>query len=158
MRSGRLVVSEWLEALCSCSGATTQTSGERSRAISSNSLMPCDPMPSSLVTRMRALASSMRPSAMGFDDLLASHIGQQHRRECHGAVVPLEVLEDRDQGAPDRETRAVEGMNRQCPSSLGGTVARLHAQGLERAAIRAAGDLAVGPLPRQPNLDVIGLL
>src|SRR5207248_189492 len=138
MRNGRLVVSEWLEALCSCSGATIQTSGERSRAISSNSLMPGDPMPSSLVTRMRALASSMRPSAIGFDDLLASHIGLQHRRERHGAVVALEVLEYRDQSPPDRETRAVEGVNRQCPSSLGGAIARLHPQGLKRAAIRAA--------------------
>src|SRR5689334_12151013 len=110
MRNGCLVVSEWLEALCSCSGATTQTSAERSRAISSNSLIPGDPMPSSLVTRMRALTSSMRPSAMGFDDLRASHIGLQRRRERHGAVVSLEVLEDRDQGAPDRKTRAVEGM------------------------------------------------
>src|SRR5437762_2217399 len=143
MRNGRLVVSEWLEALCSCSGATTQTSGARSRAISSKSLIPGDPMPSSLVTRMRALASSMRPSTMGLDDLLASHIGLQHRRERHGAVVPLEVLQDRDQGAPDRKTGAVEGVNRQCASSLGGTVARLHAQGLERAAIRATGNLAV---------------
>src|ERR1700746_2421312 len=110
MRNGRLVVSAWLEALCSCSGATTQTSGERSRAISSSNLIPGDPMPSSLVTRMRALASSMRPSAIGFDRLLASHIGLQHWWEHHGAVVPLEVLKDRDQGAPDRETRAVEGM------------------------------------------------
>src|SRR5205823_13480197 len=111
MRSGRLVVSEWLEALCSCSGATTQTSGERSRAISSSNLMPGEPIPSSLVTRMRALASSMRPSAMGsamgFNDLLASHIGLQHRRDRHSAVVPLKVLEDCDQGPPDRETRAV---------------------------------------------------
>src|SRR5438132_11490743 len=107
MRNGRRVVSEWLEALCSCSGATTQTSGERSRAISSNSLMPGDPTPSSLVTRMRALASSMRRSAMGFDDLLARHIRLQHRWKRYRAVVPLEVLQDRDQGSPDSETRAV---------------------------------------------------
>src|ERR1700755_1868791 len=130
MRNGRLVVSEWLEALCFCSGAATQTSGQRSRAISSTSLMPGDPMPSSLVTRMRALASSMRPSAMGFDDLLASHIGLQHRGKRHRAIVPLEVLQDGDQGSPDRETGAVESMNRQCPSSLGGAVAGLHAAGL----------------------------
>src|SRR6266566_2679603 len=148
MRRGRRVVSEWLAALCSCSGATVQTSEERSRAISSNSLIPGDPIPSSLLTSMRALASSMRPSAMGFDDLQPSHIGLQHRWERYGAVVPLEVLEDRDQGSPDRETGAVEGMNRQCPSSPGGPIARLHPQGLERAAIRAAGNLAVAPLPR----------
>src|SRR5437762_8451667 len=117
MRNGRLVVSEWLEALCSCSGATTHTSGERSRAISSSSLMPGEPIPSSLVTRMRALASSMRPSAMGsamgFDDLLASHIGLQHRRKHDRAVVPLEVLQDRNQSPPNRETGAVEGVNRE---------------------------------------------
>src|SRR5580693_8597961 len=162
MRNGRLVVSEWLEALCSCSGATTQTSAERSRAISSNSLIPGDATPSSLVTRMRALASSMRPSAkgfaMGYDDLLASHIGLQYWRQRHGAVVPLEVLEDRDERAPNRQTRAIEGVNRRSSSSLGRTVARLHAQGLERPAIRAAGNLAVGALPRQPYFDIVGLL
>ena len=112
MRNGRLVVSEWLEALCSCSGATTQTSGDRSRAISSSSLMPGEPIPSSLVTRMRALASSMRSSAMRFDDLLPSHIALQHRRKRHGPVVPLKILEDRDQGPPDRQTRAVESVHR----------------------------------------------
>src|ERR1700731_4965212 len=138
MRNGRLVVSEWLEALCSCSGATTQTSAERSRAISSNSLIPGDAMPSSLVTRMRAFASSMHRSAMGFDDLQASHIGLQYRGKRHRAIVPLEILQDRDQGAPDRETGAVEGVNGRCSFSLGGPIARLHAQGLESAAIRAA--------------------
>src|SRR5438105_6227893 len=158
MRNGRLVVSEWLEALCSCSGATTQTSGERSRAISSNSLIPGDPTPSSLVTRMRALASSMRPSAIGFDDLQASHIGLQHRWERHGAVVPLEVLEDRDEGAPNRETRAVEGVNRRRPPSLGGAIARPHPQRLKRAAIRAAGNLAIDALTRQPDFEAVAFL
>src|SRR5436190_8402024 len=158
MRNGRLVVSEWLEALCSCSGATTHTSGERSRAISSNSLMPGDPIPSSLVTRMRALASSIRPSAMWFDGLLPSHIRPQYRRQRHGPVVALEVLENGNQGAPDRQTGAVEGMKRQRPLPFRRPVARLHAQGLECAAIRAAGNLAVGPLPRQPNLDIVSLL
>src|SRR5262249_45418916 len=112
MRKGRRVVSEWLAALCSCSGATTQTSGERSRAMSSSSLMPGEPMPSSLVTRMRALASSMRPSAMRFDDLLPAHIGLQHSWERHRTVVTLEVLENRDEGPADRQSGAVEGVDR----------------------------------------------
>src|SRR5512133_2147705 len=98
MRNGRLVVSEWLAALRSCSGATTQTSGDRLRAISSSSLMPGDPIPPSWVTRIRALASLMRPSAIGFDDLLPSHIWVQHWRKRHQPVVPLEILKDRDKG------------------------------------------------------------
>src|SRR5262249_59139924 len=36
--------------------------------------------------------------------------------------------------------------------------ARLHAPRLELAAIRATRDLAIGVLPRQPDLDVEGLL
>src|SRR5216683_252094 len=141
MRNGRRVVREWLAALCSCSGATTQTSGERSRAISCNSLIPGDPMPSSFETRMRALPSSIRPSAMGLDDLLPSHIGLQRRGDRHRAVVALEVLEDRDQGPADREAGAVEGMHGQCALSACRAITRLHALRLEGAAIRAAGDL-----------------
>src|SRR3546814_9042590 len=38
-----------------------------------------------------------------------------------------------------------------------GPKARLHAAGLEVAAVRAARDLAVGALPRQPDLNVVGL-
>src|SRR6202035_3502866 len=124
MRNGRLVVSEWLEALCSCSGATNQASAERSRAISSNSLIPGDAMPSSLVTRMRAFASSMHRSAMGFDDLQASHIGLQHRGKRHRAIVPLEILQDRDQGSADRDPGAVEAGNGQCPFLSGEPITR----------------------------------
>ena len=39
-----------------------------------------------------------------------------------------------------------------------GPVARIHAAGLEIAADRAGADLAIGALPGQPDLDVIGLL
>src|SRR3546814_17060969 len=38
-----------------------------------------------------------------------------------------------------------------------GPKARLHAAGLAVAAVRAARDLAVGALPRQPDLNVVGL-
>src|SRR5215467_11962993 len=158
MRNGRRVVSEWLAALCSCSGATTQTSGESSRAISSSSLMPGEPIPSSLVTRMRALASSMRPSAMRFDDLLPSHIGLQHRRERHRTVVALEVLEDRNEGPSDREAGAIEGVHRGRALAARGAVTRFHPLRLECPAIRAAGYLAIGALSRQPDLDIVGFL
>src|SRR5215831_16517389 len=158
MRRGRRVVSEWLAALCSCSGATTQTSADRSRAISSNNLMPGDPIPSSLVTRTRALASSMRPSAMRFYDLLPSHIGLQRPGQRHRTVMTLEVFEDRDQGPADRQTGAVQRVHGQSSLAAGGTIARLHTLRLEPAAIRAARNLAIGPLPRQPDLDIVGFL
>ena len=103
IRKGRRVVSEWLAALCSCSGATTHTSLERSRAISSKSLMPGDPIPSSLVTRMRALPSAIRLSDMRFDDLLPAHVRPQRRRNRNGPVVALKIFEDRDQGPTDRQ-------------------------------------------------------
>src|SRR5215467_11002422 len=102
MRRGRRVVSEWLAALCSCSGATTQTSAERSRAIPSNNLIPGDAKPSSLVTRTRAFPRSIRPTSSGFDDLLPPHVAPQHCRDHHNAVVALEVLEDLQQCAPKR--------------------------------------------------------
>src|SRR6516162_2683528 len=158
MRNGRLVVSEWLAALCSCSGATIQTSDERARAISSNSLMPGDSIPSSLVTRMRALASSMRPSAIRFYDLPRSHIGLQRRGQRHRAVMALEVFEKRYQGPADRQAGAIEGMHRRSPLASGGTITRLHAMRLERAAVRAARDFAVRSLAGEPYLDVVSFL
>src|SRR5690348_17002133 len=112
MRSGRRVVKEWLAPLCSCSGATTQTSSDRSRAICSRSLMPGASMPSSLEIRTRHVAKSMRPSAMRHDDLLPAHIGPQHLGDPDGAVVLLKVLDDRDQRAADRKGGAVEGVDR----------------------------------------------
>src|SRR5262249_42240855 len=141
MRRGRRVVSEWLAALCSCSGATTQTSADRSRAISSNNLMPGDPIPSSLVTRTRALASSMRPSPLGFYPLLPPHMGLQCLGHPPGPVRRLEVFEDRDKSPADRKPGAVQRMHGQSPLAAGGTIARLHTLRLEPAAIRAARNL-----------------
>src|SRR5712691_6090217 len=137
MRSGRRVVSEWLAPLCSCSGATTQTSSDRSRAIFSSTLMPGEAMPSSLEIRIRHLARSICPSAIIPDQLLAAHIGLQRLGNRHGAVMALEVLEDRNHRAADREGGAVEGMHRPRPLPSRRPAARLHALGLERAAIRA---------------------
>src|SRR5215467_9537094 len=130
MRRGRLVVREWLDALCSCSGATHHTSVAKPRAISSESLIPGDPMPSSFVTRMRALVSSICRSAIRFDHLLPSHIGLQYPGDRHGAVMPLEVFEDRDQCAADRQAGAVEGMYRHGTLPACRPVAGLHAPGL----------------------------
>src|SRR5712691_4197645 len=157
MRSGRRVVSEWLAPLCSCSGATTQTSSERSPAIVSSTLMPGEAMPSSLEIRIRHLARSICRSAMISDRLLTAHIGPQRLGDRDRAVMALEVLEDRDHRAAKREAGAVEGMHRARALASCRPVARLHALGLERAAIRAARNLAVGVLAREPDLDIVGL-
>src|SRR5207302_9200204 len=136
----------------------TQTSVESSAAIFSNTLMPGDSIPSSFEIRIRHLLRSIGLSAMGLDYLLPAHIGLQRLGDRDGAVVALKVLEDRDHRAADRQAGAVQRMHRPRPLALCGPVARLHALRLERAAIRAAGDLAIGTLARQPNFQVVGLL
>src|SRR5690349_12467741 len=157
MRSGRRKVREWLAALCSVSGATTQTSFERLRAIASSTLMPGAWMPSSFVTRMRALARSSGASNIRLDRLDPAHIGPQRLRHLDGAVLALIVLHHRDQRATDRDAGAVERMHERAALLAGAAEARVHAPGLEIAAIGAARNLAIGVLTRQPDLDVIGL-
>src|ERR1700730_18966870 len=134
--------------LCSCSGATTQTSFDSSRATFSSTLIPGDPMPSSLEIRIRHLLWSIG-SAIRRDHLLPAHIGLQRLGDLDGAVVALKVLEDRDHRPADRQTGAVQGMHGLRALAACGAVARLHALGLEGAAIGAAGNLAIGVLRRQ---------
>src|SRR5712691_3976863 len=157
MRSGRRVVSEWLAPLCSCSGATTQTSSDRSWAIVSSTLMPGEAMPSSLEIRIRHLASSMCRLAIVPNHFLTAHVGLQRLGDRNRAVMALEVLDDRDHRAADREGGAVEGMHRARALASRRPIARLHPLGLERTAIRAARDLTIGVLAGEPDLDVVGL-
>src|ERR1700686_1210233 len=112
-------------------------------------------MPSSLVTKMRMLAS---PSSGALDQLAAAHIRQQRIRNRDRAVLLLIVLHDGDQRTADRHAGAVEGVQIAHLTALFGAVARAHAAGLELAADRAGGNLPECPLPRQPDLDVVGLL
>src|ERR1700761_3346262 len=110
MRRGRRMVKEWATALCSLSGATTQTSSDRLRATSSSTLMPGASIPSSLLTRMRARERSIGLGIRGSDALETGHIGAQHFGNDDRAVGLLIVLQHRDQGAPDRQARAVQRM------------------------------------------------
>jgi hypothetical protein len=57
--------------------------------------------------------------------------------------------------ASDGEARAVEGVHQFGLVALV-AVARLHASGLERLEVGARGDLAVGLLRRQPDLEIVG--
>src|SRR6185312_10114015 len=160
-RSGRVRVSEWLAPLCSCSGPTTQTSLLRLWATRASSLMPGASIPSSLQTRIRACARSI-PSPIGAQTLHTPHIGPQRRRNCDRAVFLLVVLDHRDQCPPDRKAGAVEGVDEAiAPCLFVGALFRLetriHPPRLELAALRAARNLAIGVLCRQPDLDVVGL-
>src|SRR6185437_59399 len=155
-RSGRVSVREWLAPLCSCSGATTQTSLLRLCATRSSSLMPGASIPSSLQTRIRARARSI-PSPIGAKNLHASHIWPQRRWDRDRAVFLLMVLENGDQSTPDREAGAVESVDEAVAFSLFRLEARVHAASLELAALRTARNLAIGVLAWQPDLDVVGL-
>src|ERR1700761_1165435 len=146
-RSGRWMVSEWLAPDCSCSGATTQTSSVMLRAIFSSTLIPVEWMLSSFEIRMRAPARSRGGLSIGLQDLQPAHIGAQLLRDDDVAVRQLVILQHRDQRAADRKARAVQRMD-----DFRGTFgtarpgAGLHPAALEVAAVRAAGNLAIGPL------------
>src|SRR5262249_45945621 len=155
---GRRRVREWAAPLCSTSGATIQTSLDRLRAAFSRTASPGALMPSSLVTRMRALARSTDALDTGANHLQPAHVGHEHVRQCDRSVRLLKVLDERDHRTTDRQAGTVERMDEARALVAGLAEARLHPAGLELAAIGAAGDLAVGPLPWQPDLDVVGLL
>ena len=66
------------------------------------------------------------------------------------------VFHHRDQRAPDGETRAVQRVH-ELRLALRVAEARLHPPRLERLAVRARRDLAVGVLRGQPHFEVVGL-
>src|SRR5262249_24209270 len=142
------------------SGAITHTSFDSVRATRSSTFKPGAWMPSSLETRMRAFDSSLS-AALGIclcDSFQAVHVRSQHRGNGDRSILLLVVFQDCDQGAPDREAGAVQRVNKARALLARLAPAGLHAPRLELATIRAARNLAIGVLPRQPDLDVVGLL
>src|SRR6185437_9937385 len=91
------------------------------------------------------------------DDLEPTHIGLERVGHGDGAVGTLIVLKHGDEGAADRETGAVQGVHEAYALPFFRPEARLHAAGLELAAIGAARYLAIGVLPGQPDLEIISL-
>src|SRR5262249_15307996 len=136
---------------CSTSGATIHTSSVRVRAIVSSVSSPSAWMPSSLVTR-----TVRGGSAIGANDLAAVHIGAKRVRDQDRAVGPLVILEHGDEGPPDRQARAGEGVDIAPPPAAPRAVARLHPAGLEVAAHRAARYFAVGALAGEPDFEIVG--
>src|SRR3546814_1292747 len=113
-------------------------------------------MPSSLEIRIRALDRSSGSLSMRADPYVPAEIGAQHHGNRHRPVRVLPVLQDREERPADGEAGAVEGMDEARPLLAPATRARVHAPRLEIAAGGAARNLAVGALPRQPDLDVEG--
>src|SRR5690606_17393493 len=73
------------------------------------------------------------------------------------AVLLLVLLENRDEGTSDRQTRAVERRG-VLALALAGAVPDTGSAGLEGGAVGDAGDLAVAVLAGEPDLDVVGEL
>src|ERR1043165_9187222 len=96
-------------------------------------------------------------SSCFLDHLPPAHVALQHVGHRDAPALLLVGLHHGDQGAADRDARAVERVHEARAPALR-AAARIHAPRLEVAAVRAGRDLAVGPLPRQPHLDVVGLL
>ena len=120
--------------------------------------MPGASIPSSLVTRMRARDRSMAGAAMGSADRLdAAHVGAQDGRHGDASLLVLEVLHHRDERAADGDARAIQRVDVARALLPGLAAAGVHAPRLEVAAVRAGRDLAIRALPRQPDLDVVGL-
>ena len=67
------------------------------------------------------------------------------------------VLEDRHQGTADGQAGAVQRVQMGRPAAVGGPAADAGAARLIGLAVGAGGDLAVGLLARQPDLEIVGL-
>src|SRR3989449_2535970 len=85
------------------------------------------------------------------------HIRSKRARERDASVRFLVILEHRDERAAHGEPRAVERVAVLGAAAGGGAVADLGPARLERRAVRARRDLAVLPLPGQPDLHVVAL-
>src|SRR3989338_2944994 len=114
-------------------------------------------MPSSLVTRMRKSPDLVFALAMRRNDLQPAHVRLERLGNGDGTVLLLVVLHDRDERAPDGKAGAVQRVDEARVLFAFRPVARIHAPRLEVAADRAGGNFAIGLLPRQPDLDVVGL-
>src|SRR5262249_54491195 len=78
------------------------------------------------------------------DPLHPAHVGLQRRGERDRAVLRLVFPRDRDQRAPDRQSRAVERVHEARILAALRPVARIHAPRLEVTAHRARGNLPIG--------------
>ena len=79
----------------------------------------------------------------------------QHFRHSDAAVVPLVVLDDRDDRPADRDRCSVQRVHVPRRLALGGPLADVEAAGLEVGRVGGRGELAEAALPGQPGLEVV---
>src|SRR5206468_1736227 len=92
-----------------------------------------------------------------FNHALAAHIRPQRVGHRNRSALLLIGLHHGNQRTADRDAGAVERVH-EAHAVFPVAEAGVHAPRLEVTAVRARGDLAVHPLPRQPYLDVVGFL
>src|SRR5215217_1849847 len=96
-------------------------------------------------------------SRFSLDPPHPAHVRRERVRHRDAAVLVLIVLHHGDEGATDGDAGAVQRVDETRAFPLLRAIAGVHAPRLEIGADRARRDLAIGPLPRQPDLDVVGL-
>src|SRR3712207_3110861 len=139
IRNGRCSVSEWLAPDCSVSGATTQTSSDRVRAIFSSTSSPGAWIPSSFDSRIRAFDKSRGALSIRANPIEATHVRPQGLRHDYGPVRLLKVFHHRDEAASDGHARTIERMDELRVLVATRTAAGFHAARLEVAAVGDAG-------------------
>src|SRR5947208_9153933 len=87
----------------------------------------------------------------------AGDVRPQRRRNRHGAVGVLVVLQHGDDGAADGEAGAVQGVAEVRLATALRLEADVDAATAEVGVVRAGRDLAVLALSRQPDLEVVAL-
>src|SRR5262245_35760420 len=99
------------------------------------------------VSSQRSLSNPLQPA----------HVGTQRFRDDDAAVFLLIVLQHRDERSPDRESGAVECVNKDGFALGLLAIANLGATRLKILKIRTGTNLSISGLTRQPHFKVIGL-
>src|SRR3546814_18004240 len=76
---------------------------------------------------------------------------------CSSDLLALAILDHGHQRPSDRKAGAIERVHEACPLLAGRAATGVHTPRLEIAAVGNGADLAIAPLSRQPDLQIIGL-
>src|SRR5690606_5340181 len=116
-----------------------------------------DPQPRERVlprSRQVPAAELTKRRLLGVDDV-GSQERPQHRWHSHASVLILILLADRDERTTHGETRTIESVHVTRLFFRSGAVADLSSSRLEVGKTRAAGNLTVALLRRQPNFQIV---
>src|SRR5262245_3724332 len=109
------------------------------------------------MTTSRARSSTVAIAPLSFGDAIGAHEIAERFRNDDAAVLFLKLLEDREPRATDGEGGAVQRVREARLCLWLRAVADLCAAGLKITEPRAARDLAVRVLTREPHLEIVAL-